>query len=327
VTTNFDWGELAFGSKKPLRELNATFIAAPREMSAARLTQLVKQYLPEGNIILGLAKESHVSGLEGQPQFGMLQATAVQPLTDKIAASASKHKLYTLQYFQRETAYILEKVRFRRVLLVNGSWHHSFHLSPVYYTLANQRIDYELVSPFTDEAEARAFEHAADSAIQKSLPAIPQTAISDIAMLQLANDIAKQSYDHTHQTGVVLGKKRASGKGNGYAFLTSAYNKVVPFQTYAMLHGSLREQHFSPPNDLNFYDTNHAETMLLINAVKQGMSLAGATVFINLLPCPTCGRMLAETDISEVVYHLDHSNGYTLGILEAAGKHVRRISI
>jgi hypothetical protein len=66
---DFDWNELAFASKKPLNALKATFIAAPRELSAARFTQLVKEYLPKGNIILGLAKEPFVLGFENHLGF------------------------------------------------------------------------------------------------------------------------------------------------------------------------------------------------------------------------------------------------------------------
>jgi hypothetical protein len=35
--------------------------------------------------------------------------------------------------------------------------------------------------------------------------------------------------------------------------------------------------------------------------------------------------MLSETDIEEFVYSIDHSEGYAIKLLEAAGKKVRRI--
>ena len=86
----YDWTDLAFGSKKPLNELNAIFIAAPRELSATRFKQLVKTYLPQANLILGLAKEGFVLGLENQPQFGTLQAETVEPIIAKVNASSFK---------------------------------------------------------------------------------------------------------------------------------------------------------------------------------------------------------------------------------------------
>ena len=50
-------------------------------------------------------------------------------------------------------------------------------------------------------------------------------------------------------------------------------------------------------------------------------------MFINLMPCPTCARMLAMTDIEEFVYSIDHSDGYAVKMLEAAGKKVRRVVV
>jgi deoxycytidylate deaminase len=78
-------------------------------------------------------------------------------------------------------------------------------------------------------------------------------------------------------------------------------------------------------NDLNHYDVNHAEVELITQAVRDHLDLAGTTLFINVLPCPTCARMLTSTDIAEFVYAEDHSSGYAIRMLEAAGKTVRRI--
>jgi len=323
----FDWSDLAFGSKKPLRDLKAIFIAAPRELSGKRFTQLVKAYLPQGNIVLGIAKEPYVDGFEGQPQFKTLQSKTVQQVIDKVNEAGTAHHIYTLEYFQRELPYVLEKSRFQRVVLINGSWQHVFHVSPAYYYLAGSRTPYDMVSPFVNEAEARAYEASADAQIAAELPGLELLNARDFSetdMLAIANLTAKHSYDYSFQTGVALGKPMP-GKTGRYELLASTFNKVVPFQTYAMHYGSLREKHFSPPHDLNHYDTNHAEIMLLITAQQQHLSLAGTTVFINLLPCPSCARMFASTDISEFVYIIDHSNGYAIKMLEAVGKTVRRV--
>lgn len=316
-----DWGDLAFGSKKPINNLKATFIAATRELSPQRFTQLVKTYLPKGNIVLGVAKEPFVLGFEGQPQFRMLQPKAVQSIIDKVNA-ASPHKIYQLHYSQRDLQYIFEKLNFNHVVLVSGSWKYTFHTQAPYYALASRQIAFQMVSPFVDEAEALAFDQSVQADILHSiaLPA-PGSILSEQAMLGVAAQSAKQSYDTSFQTGVALGKQQK----DGYRLLTTAFNKVVPFQTFAMHHGTSRERHLSPPHDLNHYDTVHAEAMLLIEAQKQQLDLRGTTLFINLLPCPPCSRMLSETDIAEFVYATDHSDGYAVSMLQKAGKQVRRV--
>lgn len=314
----FNWADLAFGSKKTVNALKPIFIAAPREMSTVRFTQLVKTYLPKGNIVLGIAKEPYIAGFEDQPQFQTLRYEAVKNIIEKVNASPSPHKLYTLEYSQRDTAYIFEKLNWQRVVLVNGSWLYAFHTQKPYYALVNRKVPFEYVSPFADEDEARTYEkQKASQLIQPKTEGV----FSEIEMIRIANEAAKGSYDYSFQTGVALGKK----SGKGYKVLATAYNTVVPFQTYAMHYGASREQSYSPPNDLNHYDTIHAEVCAILKAQKEGIDLKGATVFINLLPCPACSRMFTQTDIAEFVYQQDHSDGYAVKMLEAAGKTVRRL--
>lgn len=314
---NFDWSELAFGSKKTANQLKAIFIAAPRDLSAARFTQLIKEYLPKGNLLLGLAKEPYVLGLEDQAQFKMLEQEAVQSIIDKVNKSSPRHKIYTLRYFQRELKYILEKLDFKNVVLINGSWYFGFHLKPEYYVLARRRTDYEMRSPFANEKEAR------DYAATVALPKLPTAGLfSQKQMLGITSQAAKHSFDYaTFQTAVSLGRK----KGAKYELLATGHNQIVPYETYAMHHGSARERNFSPVHDMNNYDTIHAEISLLLKVVHRRIDIRGTTLFINLMPCPTCARMLAASDIAEFVYREEHSGGYAVELLEATGKKVRRL--
>jgi deoxycytidylate deaminase len=322
----FDWSNIAFGDKDKVSKLRATFIAAPRELSVTRLKQLIKAYLPKGNIVLGLAKETHVAGFEGQAQFRMLAlGSDHQKVTDQVNAASKVHKIYTLRYFQRETEYIFDQLAFKQIILVNGSWKYTFHTQKPYYVLARKRLDYTMISPFASEAEAIAYEQTLiPTATIADVTPVDETTGSEADMLQAASDIAKQSYDNSFQTGVALGRK-LPGQEASYKLLARTFNKVVPYQTYAMHHGASREANFSPPHDLNHYDTVHAEVELLIKAQKEQIDLRGTSLFINLLPCPSCSRMFCETDIEEFVYSEDHSAGYAVALLEKAGKTVRRV--
>jgi deoxycytidylate deaminase len=313
---NFDWNELAFGSKKPLNELKPIFIMAPHDMTTARFNQLVKTYLPTGNVVVGLAKDSYILGFEGQPQFKALEISKIKNTLQKVNNAGTKNKIYTLSYFQRDSKHILEKLDFKKVVLINGSWKYAFHTRREYYILVNRHIAYDMVSPFADTTEAINYERAV-------LPpeVTPKGIFTESQMLQMAAKIAERSFDYNFQTGVTLGKK----KGKAYTFIAQAFNKVVPYQGYAMHCGATRETHFSPPHDLNHYDTIHAEVALVVRAQKENIDLKNTTLFINLLPCPTCARMFVETDIAEFVYREDHSDGYAVKMLELAGKKVTRI--
>ncbi|HUB93607.1 MAG TPA: hypothetical protein VMB52_03835 [Verrucomicrobiae bacterium] len=313
----FDWADLAFASKKPVRDLRAIFLAAPRELSVKRFTQLVKDYLPRANLLIGIAKEPYVLGLEECPQFKTLALTDIQPIIDKVNASNSKHKIYTLQYHQRDIVYIYEKIAFEEVLLVNGSWYHGFHHRPEYYTLVNRGVPFTKLSPFASQQEARVF------AAHTKLPSLPTSGFfSELDMLTIADQAASHSYDYAGlQTGSSVGRK----KGEYYELLATSHNRVVPYETYAMHCGSEREKYFSPVNDLNHYDTIHYEVALLIDTRNSTLNLSNATIFETVLSCPHCTRMLAATDIAEIVYREDHSDGYAIKIFEAADKKVRRV--
>lgn len=346
----YDWSNFAFESKRPLRELQAQFMPAPRQMSLRRLKQLCKQYLPDGNILLGVAKEAYIDGFDGQPQFRTLTLDDVHDLAETIAASKTVHKLYLLRYSQRELPYILEKISFKKILLVNGSWHYTFHTRPEFYKIVQQETPFEYISPFADEAEAQryALEHESALTAYATMPQEGGT-YNATQMFLIAERAAKLSYDYSYQIGVALGKRIESkadkqpihGRGDGeaqdlaldttanteprYKLVATTHNKIVPYETYALHHGNAREKHFAPSQDLNHYDTVHAETELVIKAATKSIDLRGTTLFINLLPCPTCARMLADTPISGVVYQRDHSDGYAIAMLEKAGKTVRRV--
>lgn len=320
---NLDWSELVFGSKKSLRDLKATFVMAPRELSARRLTQIIKHYLPQGNLIIGISKEPHVLDLEDQPQFTMLGFDEARSLQQKVNQASPKHKLYTLSYSQRDICFILEKISFGRVVLVNGSWYRAFHLRPEYYALVNAGMAFEKISPFADESEAQNYAARRIKDIAKAAP-LPKSGIyTDEQMLGWARQAARHSFDFgAFQTGVSLGRKT---NGQTYQFLAAAHNTVVPYETFAMHFGAAREQHFSPMNDLNHYDTIHAEVALMLTAQQKKLNIKASTLFINLLPCPTCARMFTQTDIAEFVYSQDHTSGYAVQLLQKAGKKVRRI--
>lgn len=306
--SDFDWSMITI------------FIAAPREMSARRFTEIVKHYLPKGNIVIGIAQEDAVVGFENQPQFQMLKQAVVQPIIDKVMASSSPNKVYPFVYSQNDLDSIVGKLTSdQRVLLVNGSWKYAFHNLPAYKTLTAHNVPIKFISPFVDEDEAKVYEESHTPMV--TLPERGEL-LSESEMFEVADQAALQSFDYSFQTGATLGKKH-NGK---YEFIASTFNRVIPYQTYALHHGNSREKNLSPPHDTNHYDTVHAEMAFLIEAARGDYGLDGATLFINLLPCPNCARTLSQSNIDGIVYYKDHSDGYAEKLLKLCGKKVKRLS-
>lgn len=314
---SFNWLDLAFASKKDLRNLDAVFVAASRKISQERIKQLVKQYLPKNNIVFGIAQEDYIDGFEGQDKFKTLNTNDIKDISNKVIASSSPNKIFILQYCQRDLANIIAKNLFKKILFINGSWANSFHTRPEYYQLVKNGIKYELISPFCDENEAKRY---ANNYLESDYS--KQILSSKKDVMALANKAAQDSFDTATQCGVVIVSKTPEGK---YKVLIQANNIVVPYKTYAWHFGASKEKNFAPPGDLNYYDTVHAEVVSIIKAQQQKISLKGSSIYINLLPCPTCAKMLALTDIKELYYSLDHSDGYAVKMLELAGKKVTRL--
>jgi len=314
-----DWNELAFGKKSVLGKGDKIFIAAPRKLSAKRINQIIKTQLPKADIVFGVSKEEYVGGLEDCSQFQMLSLSDLNPIAEKLSKAKLPHTFHILEYNQRDLIHILQKVSFKKAVFFNGSWYGPFHMKPVYYELVNSKTPYELVSPFIDEQEAQVY---ADEHRNDSLWHLAYTSVTDAELFDVVTQAARASYDYAaYQTGAVLAKKSSKD----YKVLLTSHNVVLPYETYAMHHGSLREKNFAVQNDMNYYDTLHAEMVLLAKALAQKVSLKNCSLFVNLLPCPQCARMLAETDITEVVYGIDHSAGFAVQLLEQCGKSVRRV--
>ncbi len=296
------------------------FIVAPREMSVRRLTEIVKHYLPKGNIVLGISKEPYVVGFEGQPQFKMLERETVQPIVDKIDTSSSPYKVKVFEYSQKDLASIVGGLTYsQRVLLVNGSWQYTFHNSEAYKALMANNVPVKFISPFVDENEAHEYEKTHQVSVE--LPSVGSV-LKDSELFTLVERVAKRSYDYSFQVGAVLARKMS----DDYEFIAATHNKVIPYGTYALHHGNSREKHLSPPHDTNHYDTIHAEMQFLVEAARGDYGLDGATLFIDLLPCPNCARTLSQTNIDGIVYRRDHSDGYAVEILKLCGKKVERMS-
>lgn len=323
LKTSYNWESFGSDDKRAVRALKPILVLAPREMSPKRITSLVKEYLPQANMVLGLAEEPYVAGFEGQPQFRTLTVEAVQPMVQKVATAKTARRLVTLTYPQSSVDDVVRKLKPQAVVVVRGSYQYVFHRRATWHVLQELNIPFVYASPFEDEAEARAYESHTAQKLAECLPTLTMRPSSAEEVLKLAQKAGQFSYDYSFQTGCVIAEKTAAG----YRPNIVTFNTVIPYQTYAMLHGNSREEHVSPAHDTNHYDTIHAEMNALVTAVKTQQTLLGKTLFIPLLPCPNCARTLSQTGLAEVVYGLDHSDGYAVKLFGQSGIKTRRIEL
>lgn len=342
------WDQLSVSDKKKLAQQRPILILGSRDISKARIKQLLQEIAThvgskersdqnskkkhslnsDQSLIWGCLENEYIPGLEKSPQFKSLSLKKLASvLADFEAGSASSSKnstagtgLSILNYRFQYSHYLIKELKPAAVIAVYGSWHRAFHYTPIYFEINRQRINYKLVSGFVNTREAKKYWKD----ISKKLPDLSSKKLnkndkkySDEQLLAIAQQASRCSCDYTHQVGAALAK---DGR-----FVLAAHNRVVPYPTYTLHHGATKEKQLAPPHDLNNFDTNHAEVELVLKAAQKKIDLSNTSLYINLLPCPICARMIARSPINRIVYQHDHSKGYGYKLLTASGKQVERI--
>lgn len=315
-----NWADLSLSEKEQLSQQAPVLVLGPREISANRVAQLTRQLagnLTKKTIVWGCLAEDYICRLENSPQFRTMEYDELEKGLLELELAMGQ-RVRVIKYAQEEVVELLEEAAWSAVIGINGSWHRAFHYRDEYQIIKRKKIPHKLVSAFVDELEAKYYERKIKQELG-NFSAKDGEKFDEAGFFELVDEAAHRSFDHTWQTGAVLAKNNQ--------FLLAAHNRVVPFETYALLHGASKEKHLSPVQDLNYYDTNHAEVEILLQAIEKGLSLAGCSLYINLMPCPICARMLTRTGIKEVVYRDDHTGGHAAEVLGAVGIAVREYRI
>lgn len=62
----------------------------------------------------------------------------------------------------------------------------------------------------------------------------------------------------------------------------------------------------------------HAEQNAIIQAAVSGVSIAGATLYVNVFPCSLCAKMLINSRIERIVYSADYPDKLSYSLLQEA---------
>ncbi len=312
----FSWQQLSNKDKKNIGQNKPILILGPRQISDQRILELTKKIAGKKPVIWGCLNDKFIPGLENSPQFQTLSLAKLKQSLKKLDKKFQA-KVSILQYDYRYTKYLIRELDLSAVVGLYGSWYKAFHFTPIFYELIKKKLNYKLMSNFVDEDEARSYELQIKKQFPK-LSSLIKDKMSDEQLLNLADAVSRRSFDYTFQTGAVLARDQQ--------VLLTVHNRILPYETYALQHGATKEKHFSPPQDLNHFDTNHAEVELILKALAQKLDLTNSNLYINLLPCPTCAKMLAATPIKKIFYRHDHSQGYAHHLLTQMNKKLIRVT-
>lgn len=105
-----------------------------------------------------------------------------------------------------------------------------------------------------------------------------------------------------YKTGCVLVK---NGK-----VLAEGWNATLSGEVYCQNGQCIREkEHLHGGRDIDKVCSIHAEAYAVAECAKQGISVAGAEVYVTTFPCIICSRLLAKAGVSKVFYMSDYMGG------------------
>jgi dCMP deaminase len=129
-------------------------------------------------------------------------------------------------------------------------------------------------------------------------------------LTRLAVVEAQHSSDWWRQVGAV-----AARDGE---ILGTAYNRHHPTEYAPYLDGDPRNEfHRGLRPDLS--TAQHAEAAIVARAARDGLSLAGATLYVSTFPCPACARLVAEAGFTRCYFAGPYAMLDGDAILRAAG--------
>jgi dCMP deaminase len=128
---------------------------------------------------------------------------------------------------------------------------------------------------------------------------------------------AARSVDWWRQVGAAL--RTADGR------LLGAHNHHLPDDLSPYAVGDPRSGFFQGVH-LELSTAVHAEAALVGHAAREGIPLAGATVYVTDFPCPPCAKLLAAAGVARVLFR----EGYAVldgeDVLAAAGVELVRVA-
>lgn len=138
----------------------------------------------------------------------------------------------------------------------------------------------------------------------------------DRQMMSVARSIADRSPDWWRQVGAVLVQDQH--------IVGVAYNKHMPSQHSLYTLGDPRNN-FLPGEHLEISSAHHAEKVLISRAAADGVSTAGASLYVSTFPCPSCAYDIATCGIAKVYYEQGYSSLEAQETLKSRGVEIIRV--
>jgi len=140
----------------------------------------------------------------------------------------------------------------------------------------------------------------------------------DIQLMKQALVLAAQSGCFWRQVASII-----TLGGN---IIYQAYNQMLPNNDECYKIGCIRDN-FEPGTKTEVCSAVHSEASVIAQAAKEGRSLAGASIYVTVFPCPACAKLIALSGIKKCYYNTGWANFDGQRIMEANGVEIIKIDI
>ncbi len=124
----------------------------------------------------------------------------------------------------------------------------------------------------------------------------------DRKMIAETKEESKKSSDWWRRVGAVLLKKAKQKK-----LIIAGYNSHVPSEHTPYSLGDPRD-FIKAGEKSEISSTVHAEEMVFIKAVRNGISVAGTDLYATVFPCPRCAKLIAYSGIKRLFFASGHAS-------------------
>lgn len=142
------------------------------------------------------------------------------------------------------------------------------------------------------------------------------TSAADQAVMNLAHQEGMKSSDIWRRVGAVIVR-------DGEVALHS-YNRAQPTDATPWTEGDPRNN-FGRGVAIEMSLFIHAESALIAQAAREGLVLAGASMYVTTFPCPNCAKLIAAAGITKCYYVAGYAMLDGSRILEANGVDIIRV--
>jgi len=130
----------------------------------------------------------------------------------------------------------------------------------------------------------------------------------DKAYLRIAKEWSKLSHCNRKQVGALIVKDRM--------IISDGYNGTP----------SGFENFCEDDEGYTKWYVLHAEANAILKVAGSTQSCKDATLYITMSPCKECSKLIHQSGISRLVYHIDYKDNSGLEFLEKAGVELQQIS-